>query len=143
MSNDTTDARKEMIDLLKTKRPAAQSPFFHGAIAAGESILNELFAAEDYDVILDFLQSGTSVRDPGSGQPLVVPGKPDESAFFLQISRTDGVMFGRFSDDEVATVRSWIEQLPTGPGAAEVVVTLRSERIVTGLTKTVQPSQQT
>ena len=100
MSNGTTDARQKMIELLETKRPAAR--FFHGAISAGSSNLNDLFTAEDYDAILDFLESGTSVRDPVRGEPLIVPGKPDESAFFLQMTRIDGVMFGRFLDDEVA-----------------------------------------
>lgn len=129
MSNGHSDPRQTMIELLQTKQSAAQ--FFHPAIHVGESTLNDLFAAEDYDAILGFLESGTSVREPVTGQPLIVPGKPQESAFVQQITRTDGVMFGRFLDDEIATVRAWIEQLPADGGTANV--TLKSHLVASGL----------
>lgn len=128
MSNGTTDAHDAMIALLKSKRAAAQ--LFHGAITADNATLNELFAAEDYTAILEFLESGTSVRAPVSGQPLVIPGKPRESALYAQITRSDGRMYSRFSSDEVATVRRWIEQLPA---IAPPIVALRSRRVATGL----------
>ncbi len=110
MSNDSDgDPREKMIELMKTKRGLAQ--FVHGAISAGGDTLNGLFAGEKYDEILQFLEAGTAVRSPVVGDPLIVAGKPDESAFVKQITDDAGVMNGRFNDGELDTIRQWIQCL--------------------------------
>lgn len=104
------DAKRPMIELLKSKKVRAQ--VMHGAIhtPGGES-LSDLFRAERYEDILAFLQSSSSVVDPFTGKPLITKGQPTESAFYLHISDADGVMAGRFSPDEIAIVGNWITSL--------------------------------
>ena len=101
-----TDVREAMIELLKSKRPAAQAR--HGAIQVNGGNLSQLFVGEKYDEILTFLETAKSQRLPDA-PPLVVQGKPDESAIVEQI--TGGVMAGQFNADEIAVVKSWIESL--------------------------------
>jgi hypothetical protein len=104
-----TPQQAAMLDLLKTKQPIAKSR--HSAIPAGGGTLKDLFATEKYDDILAFLRLGSSIRDPATGKRLIVPGKPDESGFFIQITSEEGVMAGRFSDSEIKVVREWILSL--------------------------------
>ncbi len=101
------DAETKMLELISSK--AIPGSIFHGAIDAEGKPLQARFADREFRHILDFLRNGKSVRPPTSGQPLIVPGKPEESALLVQI--TQGVMMGRFSEDEVAVVRRWIESL--------------------------------
>ena len=110
---DGSQAKAEFLDLLKSKRGIAQ--FLHGGVAVpGGGNLNELFSAENYDAIVAFLTTTDATRPPAAGKPLVVPGSPSQSGFYIQI--TSGVMAGRFTDDEVKVVERWIRSLPTGGG---------------------------
>lgn len=110
------DPLRDMLQLLKSKRVPGQ--IMHDAIQAGSGkTLSDLFKAEDYDGIIDFLKSGRSVVGPFGDLPLIQPGKPAESAFFLQISDPGGVMSGRFTADDIAIVERWIRSL----GSAVIV----------------------
>ncbi|WP_218933828.1 ferritin-like domain-containing protein [Rubripirellula lacrimiformis] len=105
---DGTKAKADFLELLKSKQGIAQ--FMHSGvqIPAGGS-LNELFSAENYDAIVSFLTSTNAKRPPAVGKPLVVPGSPSQSGFYIQI--TTGVMSGNFSDDEIQVVDRWIRSL--------------------------------
>lgn len=109
---EMTDSDNAMLELLKSKRSIAM--FVHGNITANGATLSKLFVDEKYTAILDFLKNGRSVRPPQAGNRLVVPGKPEESALYLQITGDDGVMRGRFSADEAKVVHEWIANLSNG-----------------------------
>ncbi len=99
-----------MLALLQAKQPQAKNR--HGGIPVPGGTLKDLFKDSKFDEILTFLRSGSSTLDPATGKKLVVPGKPDESGFFIQIG-DDGVMAGRFTPEEIEVVRQWILSLPT------------------------------
>ena len=101
------DPQQSFFDLLKAKRSQAQSR--HAGINTPAGSLKSLFQQEKYDHIIQFLLTGeTTLLDPN--RRLIVPRKPEESGFFLQIR--DGVMLGRFSEKEIEIVRDWIMFLP-------------------------------
>ena len=104
------DAEAAMRQLLKDKQPVAQN--MHSGIAVGGETLNELFAAERYDDILEFLKTANG----SEGTPLVVPGKPEESLLYRQID--SGVMAFAFNEDETAVVANWIRSLTGASGGA-------------------------
>ncbi len=131
-ANEAEQARNEMIALLQAKRSVAR--FFHAGIPVDTNSLNILFENEQYDALLQFLQDAQAIKGAFAGQPLVVPGEPSTSAFFLHITRPEGVMFGRFSDEEAATVERWILSLEP-PDVQEVA--LQAKRVVTGLSEPV------
>lgn len=114
---DGSQAKVDFLDLLKSKRGIAQ--FLHGGVEvpAGGS-LNDLFSAENYDAIINFLTTSDAVRPPVVGKPLVVPGSPSQSGFYIQIM--SGVMAGRFTGDEVKVVERWIRSLPSASGGARM-----------------------
>ena len=114
--SDGNQAREDFIELLKSKRIPAQ--FVHGGITVpGGATLNDLFAAEDYDAIIDFLMTADSQRPPSFGTRLIVPGSPAQSGFYVQI--TQGVMQGRFVQDEIDVVERWIRSLAVVSGRPE------------------------
>jgi hypothetical protein len=100
-----------MLALIKAKQPLAKN--HHAGVPASGGTLKDLFVNSKFDEILAFLLSGSAIFDPATGKKLVVPGKPDESGFFIQISSDDGVMAGRFTPAEIETVKQWILSLPT------------------------------
>lgn len=102
--------REAFLALLRTKQPRAANDHF--GIDTPSGALQSLFELEKYDDIERFLLTGDAVLlDPP--RKLVVPGRPEESGFFLQI--TEGVMQGRFTDDEIEVVRRWVLSLPATP----------------------------
>lgn len=125
---DGSQAREDFIELLKSKLNPAQ--FVHGGVTIpGGGTLNELFASENYDAIIDFLLTADSQRPPSSGKRLIVPGSPAQSGFYVQI--TEGVMLGRFVQDEVDVVERWIRSLPTnvtGQSRRAAVAEMRANR---------------
>jgi hypothetical protein len=96
-----------MVNLLRSKRNLAR--FVHGTVQTGGGPLNALFTNEQYDAILNFLQTTIAVRDPVAGQRLIVPKNPTASAFYIQI--TQGVMAGQFTLEEIRIVEDWINSL--------------------------------
>lgn len=106
-------AEAAMLQLIERKRNQAISP--HGGVDAGGSALGQLFRDKKFAEILGFLKQGTARIDPQSGKRLIVPGKPEESAYYLHISRPDGVMSGIFDDDDITIVRDWITSLAGSP----------------------------
>ncbi len=92
----------------------------HAGVSAGAGqALSQLFT--NPSAVLNFLRTGTAQGDivPGvQGQPLVVPGDPDASAFVAIISHADHPMNGPFSAVQPGTgktgiqiVREWISSL--------------------------------
>ena len=92
----------------------------HAAVSVGGGqTLSQLFT--DPRALLNFLRTGTAQGDivPGvQGQPLVVPGDPDASAFVTIISHPDHPMNGPFSAVQpgiaktgIQIVREWISSL--------------------------------
>jgi hypothetical protein len=96
-----------MVNLLRSKRNLAR--FVPGTVQTGGGPLNALFTNEQYDAILNFLQTTIAVRDPVAGQRLIVPKNPTASAFYIQI--TQGVMAGQFTLEEIRIVEDWINSL--------------------------------
>ncbi|MFJ5262476.1 iron-containing redox enzyme family protein [Streptomyces sp. NPDC088387] len=90
---------------------ARQAAVYHGRYQLEGRPLSEWFADVDSgpDHFLDAL----------AASPLVRPGKPDRSPLLRGLIAETGPMFRVFTDDEVAAIRRWIEQLPTaGPDAS-------------------------
>jgi hypothetical protein len=109
-------ALKQMIGALQF------AAVLHSAFAEAGRSLADRFAVPD-DVI-DYLRiavakGSVAVQAGLSGQPLVRPGDPDNSAFFQLINRSDHPMNGplnSYADPEsgksgVAVVRDWIASL--------------------------------
>lgn len=134
-----TAPRQEMLALLKKKRSLGQ--IMHSAISAGSGSLSQLFQAENYDGILQFLESAKSIRDPFTGKPLIVAKQPAESAFYLHLTDPNGVMAGRFTADEIPIVERWINSLtpisPPGPTSGSGAVITSAKRLATGLSNPV------
>lgn len=107
------DPRVEMIAVLRARRGIAR--FMHNAIAAGNGTLSDLFEAEDYDAILEFLQTAKATVPPFAGLPVIVPQRAGESAFYLHITDPAGAMVGKLTPDEVLVVERWIRSLPPLP----------------------------
>lgn len=135
----TAATRADMLALLKTKRPLAR--FMHNAIDTGGGFLSQLFEAENYDGILQFLQTAKAIRAPFTGKPLIAPKRPPESAFYLHATDPSGAMIGRFTADELQVVERWINDLTTVPDglppAAAGPFKLSARRVATGLSNPV------
>ncbi len=124
------DAEAAMRDLLEQKRGIAK--VMHKFIAVGATNLSQLFKDRNDDAILDFLRTGTATRDPVAGRKLIEPGKPNESALYLQMTVPGGVMEGVFSEEELTVVRNWIVSMspaappppPAPPNAGEEMIAL-------------------
>ena len=132
MSITPNDAQQEMLTLLETKR--ADAEFLHDGIPTPQASLSDLFETGQDEAILTFLTTGQSVREPFSGQPLIVPGKPEESALYLHITDPRGRMFQRFDDQEISIIKRWIMALEPA-SSASAQVSLAVKRIASGLTR--------
>lgn len=137
--------RSEMLDLVRRKKLPGQNQ--HGAIpTAGGKTLSTLFREERYDEILDHLQAATAIVDPFTGMPLITPGKPRESAFYLHITDPNGAMVGKFNPSDTAIVARWIESLaaPSPPPhtagkalSGSGIVRARARHVASGFEKPV------
>ena len=114
--SDGTKAKADFVELLKSKCSLAQ--IVHSGVQVGDDggNLSGLFSDEAYERILQFLTTANATRPPAAGKPLVVPGNPSQSGFYIQI--TDGIMAANFTDEEAKVVERWIRSLPTDSGGA-------------------------
>ena len=102
--------QQAMLQLVERKR--RQGSAFHDGVDVGSGAsLSDLFADGKFQEVIGFLEASNANVPPFNDKPLVVPGKPNESAFFLHITDPDGAMAGRFRPDEVTIVKNWIESL--------------------------------
>lgn len=127
--SDGSSVSGEFLELLKAKKPIAA--FVHGGIAVGGETLSKLFDEERYDDIVKFLSEEKSVRPPTIDMPLLTPGDPSKSAFYLQMTESSGVMNGRFDADDVKVVERWIR----GMNASIAPVAVSAKRIADGLSQ--------
>ena len=108
---------QNMIDFI---RKHVTFSFLHAGIEVGNGqMLSQLFA--DPSAVLEYLKRGVAQGADVpelQGQKLVVPGKPDESAFVAIISKPDHPMHGQFSTVDpamnkngITIVREWISSL--------------------------------
>lgn len=109
-----TDPVADMRALLQQKQSEAEN--YHFGVSVGSTTLNQLFADNQFDDILAFLRTGMSHVSPFENRPLVAPGRPMESAYYLHISQPGGAMDGVFTTEEIAVVERWINSLVTSPG---------------------------
>jgi len=81
----------------------------HGNVNSNGYNLSRLFEEENYTGILRFLKYGRSNSGAYQGRPYIMPGDPEQSAFYLQVR--DGVMQGRFSEKQMNVIKNWILQV--------------------------------
>lgn len=132
-----------MLDLIKLKKPQGRA--FHRSIDADEdNSLSDLFAGDDFEGVMNFLMGGEASLEPFVDKPLIVPGNPDESAFYLHLTDPEGVMAGRFQSDEVNVVRDWINSLSNKSNGAsstrrvsEAPIRVSLEEVIDGLDRPV------
>lgn len=127
--SDGSSISGEFRELLKTKQPIAA--FVHGSIAVQGESLSKLFEEDRYDDIVKFLSEDKSVRPPTVGMPLLTPGDPSKSAFYLQLTDPAGVMNGRFDAEEIKVVERWIRNM----NARVAPVAVSAEKIADGFSQ--------
>jgi len=134
------EPRQAMLDVLRSNQGIAQ--IMHSAVAVSDGnggpaqTLSDLFDREEFEQILGFLERAPATKPPFVGMPLVQPGQPDQSAFYLHLTDPSGVMFGRLTDPEVEIVRRWVESLPPESEPSEPAPGhLLAEPVATGLNR--------
>ncbi len=115
-----TTPEQEMVALINLLAPAGADR--HDAVSAGASTLDTLFA--DPPSLLAYLR-GQPVKKhaPLAGQPLVIAGNPNGSAFIKIIETPTHPMFIRFNAVQPSLggktgaqiARNWVASLPTTP----------------------------
>ncbi|MGJ8661030.1 MAG: hypothetical protein ACSHXL_03250 [Bacteroidota bacterium] len=111
-NHSSQEARKAILQLLKEKQPEATSRHYNVPQFDADPSLSDYFEDADFERILDYLLKEKSTKGNYVGRDLIVPGEPMESAYYLQIlPGNGGVMDGRFSENDVQVVKTWIESL--------------------------------
>ena len=109
---------RAMVALIEHFAAQGAAPFHFGipGLQAGEN-LGSLFSEPRQ--VLELLTTRNATTGPSSGQPLVRPGEPTESAFFQLINGANPIMNNRFTNyrdpdtnrNGIEVVRDWIQSL--------------------------------